>query len=172
MKTTFYLSLWLLTSFFRVKSLQVIKEKFFNWQLLFTSMFVCIHAAKQLHMNQKLYRNSSTLYWLYMETRLHCIDYIWKLVYIVLIIYGNSSTLYWLYMFLFFEILVWKLPHYNDYLCICCRINVKIKYSENHFCPFIKIKSLHVRFFPHHNFPNPSSPVAVYNLQSIDFPNY
>ena len=140
MKTTFYLSLWLLTSFFRVKSLQVIKEKFFNWQLLFTSMFVCIHAAKQLHMNQKLYR--------------------------------NSSTLYWLYMFLFFEILVWKLPHYNDYLCICCRINVKIKYSENHFCPFIKIKSLHVRFFPHHNFPNPSSPVAVYNLQSIDFPNY
>ena len=116
MKTTFYLSLWLLTSFFRVKSLQVSKRSF---SIDSFCSLLCLYVSMLL--NSFIWIKS------YIETRLHCIDYIWKLVYIVLIIYGNSSTLYWLYMFLFFEILVWKLPHYNDYLCICCRINVENK---------------------------------------------
>ena len=32
-------------SFFQIRSLQVIKEKFFNWHHLLTSMFMCIHVV-------------------------------------------------------------------------------------------------------------------------------
>ena len=32
-------------SFFQVSSLQVIKEKLFNWQHLLTSMFMCLHVV-------------------------------------------------------------------------------------------------------------------------------
>ena len=44
-KTICLFQFWLLTSFFRITSLQVIKEKLFNWQLLLTNMFMCIHAV-------------------------------------------------------------------------------------------------------------------------------
>jgi len=45
MKTTFHLSFNCLRFFFQITNLKVIKENIFNRQLLFASMFMCIHAV-------------------------------------------------------------------------------------------------------------------------------
>ena len=71
MKTCFLFKFWLLKSFFRITSLQIIKLKlFFNWQLLLTSMFMGIHAVWQLDIIQNWNRKSSSLYW-YMQPQLY-----------------------------------------------------------------------------------------------------
>ena len=62
MKPTFLYKFYLLTSFLRITSLQIINEKL-NCQLLFVSMFLCILTVQKLDINQ-----------IEIESRLHYID--------------------------------------------------------------------------------------------------
>ena len=52
-KTTFIVKFWLITSFFQMSSIQVIKKK----------LFLFIHAVWQLDRHQNWNRKSSSLYW-------------------------------------------------------------------------------------------------------------
>jgi len=52
MKTTFLFKFQLWTHFFRITSLQVIKEKFFGWHILFVFMFLFIHTVLKLDISR------------------------------------------------------------------------------------------------------------------------
>ena len=68
MKTTFLFKFLLLTTFFRITSLQVTKEKGFLIESFTWLLFLCYHAVLQLEINQSLNRKSSS----YIIALLYC----------------------------------------------------------------------------------------------------